>query len=164
MNKILIFSINLALVFTLNLCKNNEKANTNRAMTKILSHTSMIIPNLIKLHNIKKLNSWRAPSDQSKSKNKQMKDNNCLTQTNFQNVWKEVMMNPSKTTLTIDEIKWEISFYMDEDIKILLFRIDGWTVGIIDSDLKVLSTAKVHKENEKMKVEIKNVFCKLVEL
>jgi hypothetical protein len=45
----------------------------NRAMSKILSHTSMIIPNLIKLPNIRKLNLWRAPSDHKKYEIKQMK-------------------------------------------------------------------------------------------
>jgi hypothetical protein len=34
-----------------------------RAMNKILSHRSMIIPNLIKMLNIWKLSSWRAQSD-----------------------------------------------------------------------------------------------------
>jgi hypothetical protein len=44
----------------------------NLAMTHFLSHTNMIVTNLIKLHYIKKLNAWQAPTDHLKSKNIQM--------------------------------------------------------------------------------------------
>ncbi len=35
----------------------------NRAMTKFLTHTRMIIENLFRLHKVNKLNSWRATYD-----------------------------------------------------------------------------------------------------
>lgn len=92
-----------------------------------------------------------------------MKDNNCLMERNFEEVWEVVMRNPSRTTLIREEIKWEIVFYMDNDIKTLQFIKDGHMAGIINSNLEVFAVAKVYKQNEKIKAEIKNVFCRLLE-
>ncbi len=92
-----------------------------------------------------------------------MKYDSCLTQTKFNKVFKRVMMNPSITNLMVDDSKWEIQFYIDNDIKRLVFILDGQTSGFITSDLEVFSTIKTQIGNEKMKKDMEKVFCILVE-
>ncbi|WP_213348014.1 hypothetical protein [Candidatus Vampirococcus lugosii] len=91
-------------------------------------------------------------------------NSSCLTKESFEKVSNKIIFDPSITIFKIEENSWEIRFELNNGkVSRLLFLKDNWTVGGITSELNVYSTAKRKVDNERLKKEIKKVFCTVYE-
>ncbi|MBS8121469.1 hypothetical protein VAMP_2n629 [Candidatus Vampirococcus lugosii] len=98
------------------------------------------------------------------NKNQKNMNSSCLTKESFEKVSNKIIFDPSITIFKIEENSWEIRFELNNGkVSRLLFLKDNWTVGGITSELNVYSTAKRKVDNERLKKEIKKVFCTVYE-